>query len=121
MEQSHLELVGKGVGAGPEMGRKGGRFKTRVRMETVSRGAWGRQWERAEGKEGSCTEKSRKAGFAGWRCGVGPRSQGGMRRAVARKAVAMARRPGKVAALRAKVMGTIFKGRAEAGQDQKAR
>lgn len=44
-----------------------------------------------------------------------------MRRAVARKAVAMARRPGKVAASRAKVMGTIFKGRAEAGQDQKAR
>ena len=44
-----------------------------------------------------------------------------MCRAVARKAVAMAMRPGKVAAVRAKVMGTIFKGRAEAGWDQKAR
>lgn len=65
MERSHLELVGKGVGAGPEMGRKGGSFKTGVRMETVRRGAWGRQWERAEGKEGSCTEKSRKVGLGG--------------------------------------------------------
>ena len=44
-----------------------------------------------------------------------------MCRAVAREAVAMAMRPGKVAAARAKVKGTIFKGGAEARQDQKAR
>lgn len=42
--------------------------------------------------------KQEKRGRSGWRCRVGPRGQGGMCRAVARKAVAMAMRPGKVAA-----------------------
>lgn len=76
---------------------------------------------RGQGGELHREKQKSRAGRSGRRRGIGPRGQGGMCRAVAREAVAMAMRPGKVAAARAKVKGTIFKGRAEARQDQKAR
>lgn len=104
------------------MERKGGSFKTRVRMQTMRRGSLREAVGGSRGQGGELHGGKQKSGArSGWRCRVGPRGQGGMCRAVARKAVAMAMRPGKVAAARAKVMGTIFKGRAEAGRDQKAR
>lgn len=60
MERSHLELVGKGVGAGPEMGRKGGSFKTGVRMETVRRGAWGGSGREQRARRGVAQRKAEK-------------------------------------------------------------
>ena len=104
-------------------GEETGSFKTRVRMQTVRRGSLGEAVGGSRGKGGELHREKQKsgAGRSGRRRGVGPRGQGGMCRAVAREAVAMAMRPGEVAAARAKVMGTIFRGRAEAGQDQKAR
>lgn len=103
------------------MERKGGSFKTRVRMQTMRRQPEGGSGRRQRARRGAARRKQKSGARSGWRCRVGPRGPGRNVQGWPEKAVAMAMRPGKVAAARAKVMGTIFKGRAEAGQDQKAR